>query len=84
MDLVKTTDKILNQMIYINEENFFLNLAVRLDLNYPTTKLQVKEIHKKISTGEKELTDYSVELQKIYFFYLDFLGIKLMDNNFNV
>jgi hypothetical protein len=77
MNLIKTTQRILDQQIHINEENFFLNLAVRLDLNYPTTKLQIKEIHKNISTGKKDLEEYSRELQKLYFFYLDFLGISL-------
>jgi trehalose/maltose hydrolase-like predicted phosphorylase len=73
--MLKTNKQILNATIHICEENFFLNLAIRLNLNLATTKLQVKEIHKKISSNEKNLNDYSRELQKCYLDYLSFLGI---------
>ena len=77
MDLIKTTQKLLQQQIFINEENFFLNLAIKLDLNYKTTKFQILDIHKRISSGEKSLNDYSQEIQKLYNHYLEYLQINL-------
>lgn len=75
MDLVKTSKQILDTVLYITEENFFLNCAVKLNLNLATTKKQLKEIHNKITSGESSLEDYSRELQKVYFDYCDFLNI---------
>jgi len=59
----------------ISEQNFFLNLAIRLRLNEKTTRFQIKEIHQKIISGEKSLNDYSDELQRLYNYYLEFLKI---------
>lgn len=66
---------LLDQQIYINTENFFLNLSIRLGLNLPTTKKQIKEIHENILNEKKDLDDYSRTLQKAYFDYLNFLKI---------
>jgi hypothetical protein len=71
--------KILKDQISINEQNFFLNLSVRLNLNYNTTVYQIKEIHKSITTEKKYLDDYSSELQKIYNYYLTYLKININD-----
>lgn len=75
MSTIKKQTEILNQIIYLNEQSFFLTLCVRLNLNYNTTKFQIKDIHKRISSGKKDINDYSVDLQEIYAFYLEFLGI---------
>ncbi|MFT7442643.1 MAG: hypothetical protein ACI9Q3_001017 [Maribacter sp.] len=71
--------KILKDQISINEQNFFLNLSVRLNLNYNTTVYQIKEIHNSITTEKKYLDDYSSELQKIYNYYLTYLKININD-----
>lgn len=72
-----TLNKILNHVVFISEENFFLNLAIKLDLNYQTTKHQILDIHRRICTGEKNLNDYSQEIQKLYKHYLEYLRINI-------
>lgn len=71
----KKQNQILNQIIYLNEQSFFLTLSVRLNLNFKTTVFQIKDIHKRISSGKKDINDYSNELKEIYSFYLEFLDI---------
>jgi uncharacterized coiled-coil DUF342 family protein len=75
MDMLKEENKLIKQITILNEENFFLRLSVNLKWNMKTTKHQVLEVHKNISTGKKELKEYSEEIQKVYFSYLDFIDI---------
>tara|TARA_B100000809_G_scaffold75897_1_gene73587 strand:+ start:2016 stop:2234 length:219 start_codon:yes stop_codon:yes gene_type:complete len=58
-----------------NEKRFFLCISIRLRLDYETTAFQLKDIHKRIGSGDKDLQDYSFELQKIYGYYLVHLGL---------
>ena len=79
MSTIKKENQILNQIIYLNEQSFFLTLCVRLNLNYKTTTFQIKDIHKRITSRKKDINDYSIDLQEIYAFYLQFLGLSLED-----
>jgi cell division protein FtsL len=67
--------ELLRQQVAINEQMFFLNLAIRLQMNYNTTQFQIRDIHSRILSGDKELDDYSGELQKLYGYYLSYLGL---------
>jgi hypothetical protein len=67
--------ELLRQQVAINEQMFFLNLAIRLQMNYNTTQFQIRDIHSRILSGDKKLDDYSGELQKLYGYYLNYLGL---------
>ena len=55
----------MNQLFYLLECHFFLNLSVRLGLNVSDTTLHIKEMHRKVIAGEKPLLDFSQKLQAI-------------------
>jgi|TARA_B110000090_G_C12968422_1_gene287887 hypothetical protein len=66
----------MNQLFYLLECHFFLNLSVQLGLNVSDTTLHIKEMHRKVIAGEKPLLDFSQKLQDLYNYYLQFLNIK--------
>ena len=66
----------MNQLFYLLECHFFLNLSVQLGLNVRDTTFHIKEMHRKVIAGEKPLLDFSQKLQDLYNYYLQFLNIK--------
>jgi predicted transcriptional regulator len=77
--LKQLVKEILLNQIQINEQNFFLNLSMKLNLDYKTTVYQIKEIHFNIINEKKTLNDYSLSIQKLYKYYLHYLQININD-----
>ena len=65
----------MNQLFNLLENHFFLNLSVQFGLNVTDTTYHVKEMHRKVTNGEKPLSEYSDKLQTYYNYYLNFLNI---------
>jgi hypothetical protein len=65
----------MSQLFTLLENHFFLNLSVQFGLNVKDTTYHIKQMHKKIISGEKPLLDYSEKLQHYYNYYLIFLNI---------
>jgi hypothetical protein len=66
----------MNQLFNLLESHFFLNLSVQFGLNVTDTTFHIKEMHRKVGSGEKPLLDFSEKLQDLYNYYLHFLNIK--------
>jgi hypothetical protein len=66
----------MNQLFNLLESHFFLNISVQFGLNVKDTTFHLKEMHRKVTKGEKPLQDFSQKLQDYYNYYLHFLNIK--------
>ena len=66
----------MSQLFLLLEQHFFLNLSVRMKLNVEDTTFHIKEMHRKVASGEKKLSEYSDKLNDLYDYYLEFLNIK--------
>ena len=64
----------MSQLFVLLEQHFFLNLSVQFGLSVEDTTFHLKEMHRKVETGEKPLSDFSDKLQKYYNYYLTFLN----------
>jgi hypothetical protein len=65
----------MSQLFILLEKHFFLNIAVQFGLNVQDTTFHLKEMHRKVSSAEKPLEDFSEKLQEYYNYYLEFLNI---------
>jgi hypothetical protein len=65
----------MNQLFNLLESHFFLNLSVQFGLNVVDTTFHIKQMHNKVTKGEKPLSEYSEKLQNYYHYYLNFLNI---------
>ena len=65
----------MNQLFILLEKHFFLNLSIQFGLNVKDTTFHLKEMHRKVTTGQKPLSDFSTKLQDNYSYYLEFLNI---------